>query len=138
MEAINLELPLAFILILGDIINTQDLRRLVYSFLLTKRNLKSAKKIHLSQTKKEQFTLSYIGKHAIHQKEFWFFQKTRMLYIYCIIPQYLLLLIVYIFSATASIIIAIAIALIKVIFGLCLRSQFDLGGWISRFDKRAK
>ena len=62
----------AVIIVLLDITICSHLRILVYSFLLSKRNIKGAKKIHKQQTRKDRFTLEYIKEHAIYQKEFRF------------------------------------------------------------------
>lgn len=41
-------------MIFSDILNTESLRTLLYSFLLSKHNIKGAKKIHDSQPLKER------------------------------------------------------------------------------------
>lgn len=56
-----------------DAVNLYILRDLVYSFLLSKRKPKDARKIHKEQTKRDRFTLSYIKSYAIYPKEFIFF-----------------------------------------------------------------
>ena len=118
-----------------DAINLSDLRSLVYSFLLSKRNLKGAKKIHLTQTKKDRFTLSYIKNHAIYPKEFNFFYKLRIAYISSLIPQYAAIIILNVFSAFGAAGFLLILFIVKLIFALVvIRSQFS--GRISRFDKR--
>ena len=52
------------ILLILDCLLITTLRKLIYSFLLSKRNLKSAKKIHQQQSKTNRITLSYIKCHT--------------------------------------------------------------------------
>ena len=66
------------------------IQTLVYGFLLSKRNDKTARKIHRQQSKKDRFTLSYIKNHTIYQKQFRIFYIIRLLYIYSLVPQYIL------------------------------------------------
>ena len=66
------------------------LKEIVYSFLLSKRNVKTAKKIHLQQSKKKRFTLSYIADYTIYPKQFQRFYKVRLCYIYIFVPQIIL------------------------------------------------
>lgn len=76
-----------------EIIYIQTLRMLVYSFLLSKRNIKGAKKIHNQQSKKNRFTLSYIKNHTIFPKQFRRFYMFRLFYIYSLIPQYIIIVV---------------------------------------------
>jgi hypothetical protein len=64
-----------FILLLLDIILFTTFRDLMFSFLLSKRNKKGAKKIHQSQDPSNRFTFNYVKDHAIYKKEFNFFHK---------------------------------------------------------------
>ena len=68
-----------------------DLQTIVYGFLLSKRNDKTARKIHQQQSKKDRFTLSYIKNHTIYPKQFRRFYKLRLFYIYSLVPQYILI-----------------------------------------------
>lgn len=122
--------------LLIDILSIYSLRDLVYSFLLTKRNLKGAKKIHLSQTKKERFTLSYIREYALFPKEFHFYQRCWIIYISSLLPVYLLIIIANLFSTLFTIVLVGCIYTVKFVFLIFgVRSQFV--GRISRYDKRA-
>ena len=78
-------------IVMLDVLLCNDLKNLVYSFLLSKRNIKGAKKIHDQQTKKDRFTLKYIEQYAIYPKEFRFFQSFRMIYLYSLLPVYAIL-----------------------------------------------
>ena len=131
-------LILAYFLLIGlDILNIVDLRTLVYSFLLSKRNKKSAQKIHLEQPRKNKFTLSYIDKYAVYKREFRFFQKGLVLYYYTLIPQYFLLIVVNLFSSTLALILIFLFFLLKFIIAIMIACQFSHNR-VSRFDKRYK
>lgn len=67
------------------------LQTMVYGFLLSKRNDKTARKIHQQQSKKDRFTLSYIKNHTIYPTQFRRFYKFRLFYIYSLVPQYILI-----------------------------------------------
>ena len=122
---------------LFDGINLLELRKLVYSFLLSKRNIKGARKIHAEQTKCDRFTLAYIENYAIHKREFCFFQKLLVIYYYTVIPQYLLLILVGCFSITACIVLISIFFVLKIIAAVIIRANFSADR-ISRFDKRYK
>lgn len=123
------------LLLLIDIINLLDLRKLVYSFLLSKRNLKKSREIHLQQTKKDKLTLSYIKDYCIHPKEFIFFQRLWVVHLCSIVPQYLLIVALNLFFSTTALIIMIVLFVLKVILAVLITSQFSAKR-ISRFDKR--
>ena len=73
-------LILSYISLIGlDLINLIDLRKLVYSFLLSKRNLRGADKIHKMQSKKDRLSLSYIKEYTIYPKSFRFFFGFRLM-----------------------------------------------------------
>lgn len=128
-------LVLFYILIFAiDLVNLLDLRTLVYSFLKSKRNSKAAKKIHLSQTKKDRVTLSYIKNYTKYPKEFDFFQKTRLIYSLLLIPQYIAFAIINYFSVKYTLISIAILGAIKLFIGILIASQFT--SRISRFDKR--
>ena len=122
---------------LADILNLIELRKLVYSFLLTKRNLKGAKKIHAAQTSKERFTLSYIRNYTVFTNKFSFCQKILMVYYYALIPVYALLITVNVFSLTAVLIMHIVFLTIKLTLAMYVASHFS-SNRVSIFDKRFK
>ena len=123
------------VLILLDIILIVDLRWLVYSFLLSKRNLKGAKKIHNIQNKRNKITLAYIKKYTIYPKHYSFFHFLWCAVIMSIVPQYISLLIIYIFSQKNAVIICIVFSIIKLILNCIVRLQYN-SGRITKFDKR--
>lgn len=111
-----------------------NLTDLVYSFLLSKRNLKGAKKIHKSQSKKDRFTLAYIKNYAIYPEKYSLWYKIRLIFVYSIIPQYLTLAIIYFLSSLIASYVLFILIFAKLIFLGAMRRQFS--GKISRFDKR--
>ena len=119
-----------------DYANLTALRDLVYSFLLSKRNIKGAKKIHLMQTRKDRFTLSYIKDYAIYPREYRFFQRCLIVYYCATIPLYLLFIAVNLFFAKIALILIFVFMIIKIIIFLMIMTQFSCK--ISRFDKRYK
>ena len=126
---------LFFCLALVDFGILMSVRRLVYSFLLSKRNVKSAQKIHADQTRRDRFTLSYIEEHAIYKKEFRFWHRSLIIFYCSVIPQYLILATVNIFSQRIFTYVATALYVVKIIIFILIRSQFKDKS-ITKFDKR--
>lgn len=124
-----------FMIVVIDIINLIDLRKLTYSFLLSKRNLKAAKKIHSAQTRTNKITLSYIRNYTAYPKEFNVFQKLWIVYILIIVPQYVSIVIVNFFSILLAKILLIIVGIVKFVFAIVIAAQFS-SKRISRFDKR--
>ena len=111
------------------------LRELLYSFLLSKKNPKGAKKIHKMQSKKDKFTLSYIKEYTPYLKDFMFYRRWGLIYI-CITPvTYILMLVLEFISLRAFSIVVMCLMIIKMILIFILSRNFD-GRKISRFDKR--
>lgn len=129
-------LMLLYILLIGlDLINLIDLRWLIYSFLLSKRNLKGAKKIHNMQSKKARFSLAYIKEYTIYPKAFRFFYGFRLINLFLLVPQYITIVILNLFSVFATIILIGIFVIAKIFIAIFIRSQFS-SNRISRFDKR--
>jgi len=128
----------AVMIVLLDIEICSDLRILVYSFLLSKRNIKGAKKIHKQQTRKDRFTLEYIKEHAIYQKEFRFFQKFRMIYLYSLLPIYAILVILYFVSKKVFLIGIGVFIIIKICIAFYVRTHSGSSPYITIYDKRYK
>ena len=124
--------------VLLDISLTEQIRRLVYSFLLTKRNLKGAKKIHEKQSFVSKITLSYIKDYAIYPKDFSLWHTVWMIHIISILPQYLSLLLIHVFFADYLIASLVVIGTIKFVLMIVVRSQFSSSAYISRYDRRCK
>ena len=138
MGIIEILILLYICLLLLDILSLLDLRKLLYSFLLSKRNLKGARKIHKEQTVKNKILLSYIKQYAIYTKEFIFFKRLYIVWLFSLVPQYVILLIVNMFSQLATMILLCVCFVIKlIIVFVVIRSQFN-SKRISRFDHRYK
>ena len=124
-----------FLLLLFDGALISSLKSLVYSFLLSKRNIKGAAKIHKAQNAKSKFTLAYIEKHTIYPEQFQFWFRFRLITIFSIIPQYAIVIIVNIISSTFVLYLIGFFSIIKFIALFVVRSQF-YSQTITRFDKR--
>ena len=136
---VEIKICFFIVTVLSDISLTTQIRRLVYSFLLTKRNLKGAKKIHEKQSFVSKITLSYIKDHAIYPKDFCLWHTVWMIHIISILPQYLGLLLINVFFddclAAASLVV---IGIFKFVFMIVVSSQFPSSADISRYDRRCK
>lgn len=126
---------LLFLLLLTDLHFADALRRLVYSFLLTKRNLKGAKKIHDQQAKWDRFTLAYIKDHTVYPKQYTFYYRFRLIHLYTLIPQYLTVAIVTPISLKWGLIVTFAFCVIKLLSELAVGFR-NFAGRISKYDRR--
>ena len=81
-------LVLYILLVLLDIIIFVDFRGLLFSFLLSKRNRKSAKKIHSSKSFFDRFTFDYINEHTVYPKEYKFFYNLYLVFLITLPIQY--------------------------------------------------
>ena len=124
-------------LLLLDIILFITFRDLMFSFLLSKRNKKGAKKIHQSQDRSNQFTFNYVREHAVYKKEFRFFHNFYMANLYFTPFQYLLIIILNFISLKATFILQIIFCITKLICNFILLSQQN-SNRIFKFDKRYK
>ena len=122
-------------LILLDCILLVELRKLVYSFLLSKRNIRGAKKIHKSQLMIDKITLAYISDHTIYKKQFCFFQRLWVVNMFGIVPQYIMILTINIFWPNIVAIILLIFVGIKILMNFIVRNNFN-SNRISKFDKR--
>ncbi len=130
-------LILGYIALLGiDLFIVADLRRLVYSFLLTKRNVKGAKKIHLSQTKKDRFTLSYVEQYAVYKEDFRFYRKFLKIYAATLLPQFAAIAVVNCISVPAAIIVLLLLIHIKLVFYFVLHISKFSSASITKYDRR--
>ena len=128
---------LYFLVLLADLILFFTFRDLMFSFLLSKRNMKSAKKIHKSQTFLNRLTFNYVEKQAIYKKEYRFFHAFYIANLWFAPVQYILLATINFISLKATFILQIIIFAIKMIFNFILRSQQN-GSRIFKFDKHYK
>ena len=126
-----------FLLLLSDVVLFTDFRKLMFSFLLSKRNEKGAKKIHQSQNRFNRFTFNYVKEHAVYKKEFHFFHKFYIANLYFTPVQYLAVIIFNFISLKITFILQIIFCVIKLICHFILRTQQN-SNRIFRFDKRYK
>ena len=128
---------LYFTNIMLDAVSLWQLRILVYSFLLSKRNIKGARKIHMAHGKMDRFTLSYIKKYTIYPKQYAFYHKMMIVYYASIIPQYVMLTVVGIFLTDCVFVsTSMSMLVIKAILAIIVRSQFTYSQSVSIYDKR--
>lgn len=120
-----------------DFINIWRLRDLLYSFLHSKRNVKSAKKIHAQQKRFDRLTLHYIINHTKYPRNFSFFWKIWVIYIFLLLPQWFFIVLVHLFNLFNPLVLVIILVILKLVFLLIIGMQFKFGSLsISRFDKR--
>ena len=126
-----------FLLLLTDIILFITFRDLMFSFLLSKRNIKGAKKIHKTQNFLNRFTFNYVKEHTIHKREFQFFYKFYITDLYFSPLQYLLLVVLNFISLKSTFILQVIFLVIKLICNFILRAQQN-SNRIFKYDKRYK
>lgn len=128
---------LYFLTIVCDIVIFVDLRGLMLSFLLSKRNLKGAKKIHRSQSAFDRLTFNYVKNHTIHTKEYSLFHGVYLVFL-CTLPiQYAVLITVNLLSSKAAIIVLSVLIILKFLLAIFLRFLQN-SDRIFKFDKRYK
>ena len=136
---VEIKISIFVALILFDIILTNKMRALVYSFLLSKHNLNGARKIHSKQSFLSKITLSYIKDYSIFPKDFSLWHTVWMIHIISILPQYLILLLIHVFFADYLIASLAVIGIIKLVLLFVVRSQFSITmPSVSRYDRRDK
>ena len=136
---VEIKISIFVALVLFDIILTNKMRALVYSFLLSKHNLKGAGKIHSKQSFLSKITLSYIKDYSIFPKDFSLWHTVWMIHIISILPQYLSLLLIHVFFADYLIASLAVIGIIKLVLLFVVRSQFSITmPSVSRYDRRDK
>lgn len=123
------------VFIWSDIILLFDFRKLIYSFLLSKRNRKGAEKIHSEQSCWGRFMFSYIKNYTAYPKECAFFHGLYKASMIWLLPQYIFLTLVAIFWDHYFLLFAIIFGIIKIILCIIVGLQFNANR-ISRFDKR--
>ena len=129
---------LLYVMVIGcDILNFFDFRSLMVSFLLTKRNLKGAKKIHRSQSAFDRLTFNYVKNYAIYTKEYNFLHRIYLVFL-CTLPiQYAVLITVNLLSSKAAIIVLLVLVILKFLLAMFLRFQQN-SDRVFKFDKRYK
>ena len=134
---VKLFLLAIIVILLTDYLLITFLRRLVYSFLLSKNNLKGAKKIHCSQSHKNKLTLNYIKAYAIYPKQFNFWHKVYLCFLVSTPLPYIAIVLIGFFDIAASVNLIIAFDVVKTIWLFIVRSRF-VTQYITIFDKRCK
>ena len=124
-----------FLLLLSDIVLFTDFRKLMFSFLLSKRNEKGAQKIHQSQNRSNRFTYNYVKDYTPYKKECRFFHGFYMVNLYFTPFQYLLVIVFNLLSLKITFVLQIIFCIIKLICNFILRTQQN-SNRIFRFDKR--
>ena len=129
---------LLYVMVIGcDILIFFDFRSLMLSFLLSKRNLKGAKKIHRSQSAFDRLTFNYVNNHPIHTKEYSLFHGVYLVFL-CMLPiQYAVLITVNLLSSKAAIIVLSVLIILKFLLAIFLRFLQN-SDRIFKFDKRYK
>lgn len=115
-----------FLLILLDFCVIHFLRCFLWDFLMIKRNKQAMKKNLMQQTKKDQITLSYIG--SLLKKNQKMFRVWHCIYlctIYSLLPQYVLLLIVWFAFEKLFLPIVVLCCLTKTFIELFVRLNMD-------------
>ena len=135
IDMIKLIIGFYFLLLLSDVVLFTDFRKLMFSFLLSKRNEKGAKKIHQAQSRSDRFTFRYVKDYTPYQKEFRFFHGFYMVNVYFTPFQYLAVIVFNFISLKITFILQIIFFVIKLICNFILRSQQNANR-IFRFDKR--
>ena len=135
IDMIKLIIGFYFLLLLSDVVLFTDFRKLMFSFLLSKRNEKGAKKIHQAQSRSDRFTFRYVKDYTPYQKEFRFFHGFYMVNLYFTPFQYLAVIVFNFISLKITFILQIIFFVIKLICNFILRSQQNANR-IFRFDKR--
>ena len=133
---VKLLIILVFDMVFSDIFNIESLRKLLYSFLLSKHNIQGAKKIHDSQPLKDRVLLKYVENYAIYQKQFKFLYKFWIVYISMLSPRYIFAILFLTSSNTIEdkVIVFFIIFLINIVIFIFLRLHFR--NHVSVFDKR--
>ena len=123
-------------MVFSDIFNIKNLRTLLYSFLLSKHNIKGAKKIHESQPLTDRVLLKYVEKYAIYQKQFKFLYRFWIAYISMLFPRYIFAILFLTLSNVIEykVIVFSIIFLINIVIFIFLRLHFR--NHVSVFDKR--
>ena len=91
-----------FLFLFMDILILSDGRRVLFDFLIGRRNRKSAKKIHGEQTDWDRLTMNYIEPMLKkHKKEFHRFHVLYKVLLYSLVPRFVVLGLVHILFTNA-------------------------------------
>lgn len=131
---VSLKISLYLCLVLVDFAFLLDLRKLVYSFLLSKHNIKGAKKIHKLQKSIDRISLSYIEEHTKYPRQFRVFQKMWIVNLNVLLPQYMIIIAIHVWFNNGVVFALIAFLTVKFVMCAIVASQFSHR--ISIYDKR--
>lgn len=131
-----MDLLVFYIIAIGiDICLMIDLRGILFSFMLSKRNRKSACTIHKSQNFKSRFSFSYVQNLTSFTKPFKIYYIIHLINWIFIPIQYLSTAIIAIFSFKISIILLSVFSAIKLILCIWLFFQRD-SRKVFKYDKK--
>ena len=102
------------------------LRSLLLDFLIGRRNLKSAKRIHAEQPFIQRVSMGYIkGMLKNYVRDFVAYRTLYLIILYTLIPQYVAVIVCNICLGYKSFYVVVAFAAIKLIIEIFLRFQVD-------------
>ena len=102
------------------------LRNLLFDFLIGRRNLKSAKRIHEEQPFVQRVSMGYIkGLLKEYIRDFVAYRTLYLIILYTLIPQYIVVIVCNICLGYKSFYVLGAFAAIKLIIVIFLRFQVD-------------
>ena len=126
---------LSIISILLDVNLLIDLRGILFSFLLTKRNRKSANSIHRTQGFGNKLTFKYIEKHTAYVKDFKLYYRMHFLFLIFVPIMYVLVAIFSIISLKiGAIFLGVSLA-IKLALSIYLKFQQN-SNRVFKYDKK--
>ena len=115
-----------FCLLVIDLLTIRLIRKLLRDFLRSKKNKHAINILHNSQPLKNRITLDYIYPLLKHnQKAFRGYRRLYLIVVLSEIPQFIVVLLLYLFLADYAIIAVLAFAGIKIIVYVIVRANFD-------------
>ena len=128
---------LCIISILLDINLMIDLRGILFSFLLAKRNRKSANSMHKAQSFGDKLTFKYVGKHTAYVKDFKFYYRVHFLFLIIFPIMYILSAVFSVISLKIGTILLGAFSAIKLCLSIYLKFQQN-SNRVFKYDKKYK
>ena len=109
-----------------DVITVKIIRKLLRDFLRTKKNKWAMYELYQSQPLKSRITLDYIyPRLKRNQKAFVRYRKLYFCLLYTLIPQYLVILMLYLLIGDNAVFALLTFMAIKIIIYIIVRSNFD-------------
>ena len=113
-------------LIAIDLITVRLLRKLLRDFLRSKKNKQHINRLHASQPILNRIKLDYIYPLLKHnQTAFKVYHRLYLIGLIFALPQYLILSVLYAFSACVAGCTMLALGIVKIVLYLIIRSNFD-------------